>query len=127
MKNVQGIYSKVKVNGFTLEWLKRKEEFYTTRRGLQQNMIFCKHDILLSCFVMISEYQTIMGLIPLLPWQRKHKVCVYRMHSQVCESDFDQCLQTLILRCTRSAKNVALRMISLDFSVFLEANSVSPR
>ena len=28
---------------------------------------------------------------------------------------------------THSAKNVALRMVSLDFSAFLEANSVSPR
>ena len=31
------------------------------------------------------------------------------------------------VHCTHSAKNVALRMISLDFSIFLEANSVSPR
>ena len=48
--------------------------------------------------------------------------CVY-----VCEKNFDQRLQTLLVHCTHSAKNIALRMISLDFSVFLEAYSVSPR
>ena len=51
IKNVQGIYSKVKVSGFRPEWAKPKIEFYTTRRSLQQNdMIFCKHDALLACF-----------------------------------------------------------------------------
>ena len=53
MKNVQGTYSKVKVNGFRQECMVKvkKNNFTSRRRNLQRNdMIFCKHDTLLSCF-----------------------------------------------------------------------------
>ena len=81
------------------------------RRKTRASLVLRLNSVEVGFRVRVQSRKFRKCLITLLSWQLKHNVCAYRIHSQVFESDSDQCLQTTIVHCMHSAKNVALRMI----------------